>query len=143
MFTTDTASQISHLKPSLCLLSADLVERVIEEAFELLQNPGVRVGKSEALDLLAASGAFVENGTARIPRKLAERCLSSVPRNFYLHDRSGNPAVHYGGDDVHFDPGSSCLNILDCETQQSRPARTADLVRLVQVAEMLPQYAAQ
>src|SRR5207237_9453091 len=40
-------------------------------------------------------------------------------------------------------PGSSCLNILDSETQQARPAQSADLIRLVQVAEMLPQYAAQ
>ena len=51
--------------------------------------------------------------------------------------------MRYGGDDVHFDPGSSCLNILDPETQQARPALSADLVRLVQVAEMLPQFAAQ
>ncbi len=51
--------------------------------------------------------------------------------------------MRYGGDEVHFDPGSSCLNILDSETQQSRPAQSEDLVRLVQVAEMLPQFAAQ
>src|SRR5208283_820662 len=34
-------------------------------------------------------------------------------------------------------------NILDAETQQARPALAADLVRLVQVAEILPQFAAQ
>ena len=72
-----------------------------------------------------------------------ERLLELVPREFWLYDRQGKPAVHYGGDDVHFDPGSSCLNILDPETQQARPAMAADLVRLVQVAEMLPQFAAQ
>src|SRR5262249_39581891 len=44
---------------------------------------------------------------------------------------------------VHFDPGSSCLNILEAETQQARPALSADLVRLVQVTEVLPQFAAQ
>jgi trimethylamine---corrinoid protein Co-methyltransferase len=51
--------------------------------------------------------------------------------------------VRYGEDKVHFDPGSSCLNILDPKTEQGRPAMAADLVRLVQVAEMLPQFAAQ
>jgi trimethylamine--corrinoid protein Co-methyltransferase len=143
MITADTELRVAQLRPSLCLLSSDLVERVIEEAFELLMDPGVRIGTSETLALLAAAGARTHEGIAHIPRALAERCLRTVPRSFYLHDRAGNPAVHYGGDQVHFDPGSSCLNILDPETHQARPAQTADLVRLVQVAEMLPQYAAQ
>src|SRR5581483_7631573 len=51
--------------------------------------------------------------------------------------------VHYGGDHVHFDPGSSCLNILDAQTEQPRPASSADLIRLVQVTEGMPEYAAQ
>ena len=76
-------------------------------------------------------------------RRWRDRCWNWFREGFYLYDRNGKPAVHYGGDDVHFDPGSSCLNILDPETQQARPALAADLVRLVQVAEMLPQFAAQ
>ena len=111
MLTIEKELQTTHLTPSLSLLSPDLVQRVVEEAFELLMNPGVRVGTSDALELLSAAGARIEDGIAHIPRKLAEPCLASVPRDFFLHDRSGNPVVHYGGNDVHFDPGSSCLNI--------------------------------
>ena len=62
---------------------------------------------------------------------------------FYLYDRDGKPAVTYGGDAVHFDPGSSGVHMLDPETLEHRPSATADLVRLVKVAEMLPQYDAQ
>jgi len=51
--------------------------------------------------------------------------------------------VVYGGNNVHFDPGSSSVNILDPETLAHKPARTKDLIRLVKVAEMLPQYDAQ
>ena len=51
--------------------------------------------------------------------------------------------MHYGGDDVHFDPGSSCLNILDPETGLPRLAKAADLVQLVEITELLPEYAAQ
>jgi trimethylamine---corrinoid protein Co-methyltransferase len=74
---------------------------------------------------------------------MARKSVELAPREFCLYDRTGKPAVRYGGDHVHFDPGSSCLNILDPKTQQSRPAQSGDLVRLVQVAEMLPQFAAQ
>jgi len=85
----------------------------------------------------------VTDGVAHIPEALARRSLETVPRSFYLYDRQGRPAMHPGGDHVHFDPGSSCLNILDPETQQARPALAADLVKMVEVAEMLPQFAAQ
>jgi trimethylamine--corrinoid protein Co-methyltransferase len=44
---------------------------------------------------------------------------------------------------VHFDPGSSGVHILDPDTLEHKPSYTSDLVRLIKVAEMLPQYAAQ
>jgi trimethylamine--corrinoid protein Co-methyltransferase len=66
-----------------------------------------------------------------------------VPREFALYDRDDTRAVEYGGEAVHFDPGSSCVHVLDPETLQHRESEAADLVRLIQVAEMLPAYAAQ
>jgi len=130
------------MRPKFELLGESLIERILEEAFLLIDDPGVRVAPY-VVDLLRGAGVTVKEGVAHIPEPLARRLLDLAPRGFCLYDRSGKPAVRYGGDDVHFDPGSSCLNILDAETQQPRPAMSADLVRLVQVAEMLPQLAAQ
>lgn len=130
------------MRPKFQLLETALVERILREAFELIENPGVRVAPY-VVELLQAAGIAVHNGVAHIPEAIARRALESVPREFFLYDRKGKCAVHYGGNNVHFDPGSSCLNILDPETEQPRPAQAADLVRLVKVAEMLPQFAAQ
>ena len=130
------------MRPRLELLNKALIERILGEAFQLIEDPGVRVAPY-VVDLLRGAGISVKDGVAHIPEALARRLLDLAPRGFCLYDRSGKPAVRYGGEDVHFDPGSSCLNILDPETQQARPAMAADLVRLVQVAEMLPQFAAQ
>ncbi len=130
------------MRPKFELLDRPLIERIIGEAFELIDDPGVRVAPY-VVELLQAAGIPVCDGVAHIAQATAQYALDSVPRDFYLYDRRGRPAVHYGGNDVHFDPGSSCLNILDAETQQARPAQSVDLVRLVQVAEMLPQFAAQ
>jgi trimethylamine--corrinoid protein Co-methyltransferase len=130
------------MRPKLELLDRPLVERTIEEALELIEDPGVRVAPS-VVDLLQSAGVTVTDGVAHIPEALARRLLDLVPREFFLYHRSGDPAVHYGGDDVHYDPGSSCLNILDRATQEARAALSADLVRMIQVAEMLPQFAAQ
>ncbi len=130
------------MRPKLELLDPPLIERILEEAFHLINDPGVRVAPY-VIELLQSAGVTVKDGVAHIPEALARRLLDLAPRGFRLYGRSGNPAVSYGSDQVHFDPGSSCLNILDPQTQQARPALAADLVRLVQVAEMLPQFAAQ
>jgi len=130
------------IRPKFQLLDKPLLERILDEAFQLIEDPGVRVAPY-VFELLRGAGITVKDGVAHIPEALARRLLDLVPRGFCLYGRHGRPAVRYGGDDVHFDPGSSCLNILDPETQQPRPAQSADLVRLVQVADMLPQFAAQ
>jgi trimethylamine---corrinoid protein Co-methyltransferase len=93
--------------------------------------------------LLSGAGARVENGIAHIPESLARNAIENVPREFSLYNRAGEPAVKYGGNNVQFDPGSSCVHVLDPDTLEHRMTHAADLVRLVQVAEMLPQYAAQ
>jgi trimethylamine--corrinoid protein Co-methyltransferase len=131
------------MQPKLELLDAELLQKIVGEAFALLAEPGIRVQAADVVELLAGAGARVENGVARIPEALVRRALASAPREFFLHNRAGEPVVRYGGDAVHFDPGSSCVHILDPQTLRHRMTQTADLERLVQVAEMLPQYAAQ
>jgi len=100
------------MTPKLQLLDSATVDKVLSEAFELIQNPGVRVAPIAA-ELLIASGVRVSGGIAHISDAAVRRALDSAPKEFSLFTRDGQPAVHYGGDDVHFDPGSSCLNILD------------------------------
>lgn len=131
------------MRPSLSLLEPELIERILAEAFTLIAERGVSVQAPRARDLLASAGARVEHGTAYIPESLAREAMETVPRAFSLYNRAGEPAVSYGGNNVQFDPGSSCVHILDAATLEHRMTETADLVRLVQVAEMLPQYAAQ
>lgn len=133
------------MQPKLDLLTPEMVERILDEAFQLLIDPGVKVLSKEARELLAASGAQIDetNEVVQLPEKMIRDALENAPQEFYLYDQKGNPAVHYGGDAVHFDPGSSGVNILDPETLEHRPAQTLDLVRLIQVTEMLPQYTAQ
>ncbi len=130
------------MRPKLELLDREFVSRILDEAFQLLENPGVRVDAS-VVEMLHSAGARVAGGVAHIPVAIAQKALASAPKEFFLYDRSGTPAVRYGGDHVHFDPGSSCLNVLDPDTLRARPALAADLVRLIQVTEMLPQYSAQ
>ncbi len=133
------------MRPKLTILSDTMVNQIIQEAMELLRDPGVRVHNEDALSLLAEAGATIDraNGVARIPEAIVRRALETAPAEFYLYNLDGKRAVHYGGDSVQFDPGSAALSILDSRTQRQRTPVTADLVRLVKLVEMLPQIDAQ
>lgn len=136
---------MNNMQPKIELLSADLVQKILDEAFELLMKPGIKVQHQESRDLLAAAGAEVNEETqvVHIPEKVARRALETVPKEFFLHDCDGNPTVHYGGNSVQFDPGSCGVNVLDPETLEHKPATSQDLLRIIKITESLPQYDAQ
>jgi trimethylamine--corrinoid protein Co-methyltransferase len=131
------------MRPQIALLEPALLERIVGEAFSLLASRGVRILDPQARALLIAAGATADAAVVRIPAPAARAALASVPRRFQLHDRTGRPTVEYGGTRSHFDPGSSCISVLDAATLQHRRAQAVDLVRLVKVAERLDAYEAQ
>ncbi|MBI2331644.1 MAG: trimethylamine methyltransferase family protein [Chloroflexi bacterium] len=133
------------MQPKLSLLDQALIARIIEEACQLLLKPGIKVQNAEARKLLADAGAQVdeENMVVRIPEQIVHKALETVPHEFKLYDYEGNPKVQYGGDAVHFDPGSSGISVLLPDTLEHKTAESEDLIRVLKVAESLPQYDAQ
>jgi trimethylamine--corrinoid protein Co-methyltransferase len=127
-------------QPRLRLLSDTDVKRILEEAYALLEDPGVRIYDEETLEMLADNGAKVDlsKRTASIPADIIERAVETVPSSFHLYDLEGRPTVHYGDDDVHFDPGSAAIFVLDHGSTQSRKPVTADLVAHLKLADVLP-----
>jgi trimethylamine--corrinoid protein Co-methyltransferase len=134
-----------NIQPNITLLSDELVKQILDEAFQLLINPGIKVQSPAARQLLEDAGAKIDHATdvAHIPDILVYQALETVPHQFYLYDRIGNPTVNYGGNAVHFDPGSSGVHILDPDTNEHRPSVSTDLVKIVKLTEMLPQIDAQ
>ena len=57
------------IKPSLRLLSESTVKRIVCEAYDLLQDPGVRIHSDAALELLDGAGARIDKAArvAHIP----------------------------------------------------------------------------
>src|SRR5688500_13540647 len=133
------------MQPKLILLTEDIIERILDEAYQLLLKPGIKVNNEEARDLLASAGAQVdlETNVVKIPQQIARKALETAPREFYLYDYDGNPTVKYGGDAVHFDPGSSGIAMLNPETLEHDTTETPHLLKLIKVAEQLSQYDAQ
>jgi len=131
--------------PLLQLLTNEMADRVLDEAYDLLETVGVDVQDSEAARLLMENGARPHKDRRRIslPESVVRQALATAPHAFDLVAADGSPAVHYGEDRVHFDPGSSAVHVLDGATHEHRNATSQDLVDLVKVAHMLPEFAAQ
>ena len=133
------------MQPKLTLLSDELIARIMDEAHQLLLKPGVKVNNDEARELLASAGSQVdpETNVVHIPAQIVRKALETAPREFHLYDYDGNPTVRYGGDAVHFDPGSSGIAMLNPDTLEHDTTETPHLIKLLKVAEQLPQYDAQ
>jgi trimethylamine--corrinoid protein Co-methyltransferase len=127
------------------LISQEAVNEIISEAFLLLRSTGVIIGSPKAEELLIANGATKNTTTDSIliPESLLRSALQTAPNKFSIHGWSNKSRIDYGIGNTHFNPGSSAVRILDSETLTHRQPSTSDLIRISQLAEVLPEYSAQ
>jgi len=129
-------------RPKIEFLSRETIEQIIDEAYELLEKVGVFVENEEALKLLSEAGQKIDRTRSRvfISRVLVEKCLATCPSEINLYDFSGTKEYLVGRDEIHFNPGSTAIKILDSETLKEREPQTPDLVRLYQLVETLDNF---
>jgi len=133
------------MRPKLEMLSNSTIETIVDEAFQLIYKPGIKVQSPYARELLVSAGAKQNenNEVVQIPENVARQALKSAPSKFYLFNRDGEEAVSYGGDNIQFDPGSCGVNILDSQTLEHKSSKSQDLIDIIKIVELLPEYDAQ
>jgi trimethylamine--corrinoid protein Co-methyltransferase len=125
-------------RPTVTFLDDALVEGIIDEALELLATIGAVVEHEEAQTLLQEAGARINEGRMLFPRSLVEQAIQAAPREIQVFDSSGQKSFLIGGDQVHFDPGSTALRIHDHARRIARSATTRDLIRFHRLIAALP-----
>ena len=143
--TSNTSHSIGARRPALEILSQATLERIVAEAMDVLWKVGVFVENEEALAVLADGGARVEVAARRafLSEDLTWRCVRSAPAAVTVWSPDGKSSLQLAGLNVHFNPGSAAIKILDCETGRTRAPVTADLIRFARLADVLPNIAAQ
>ncbi|HQK89398.1 MAG TPA: trimethylamine methyltransferase family protein, partial [Acidobacteriota bacterium] len=133
------------MRPHVRFLSDELLQRILDEARDLLAAVGVEIHNPAVVDLLHAGGARVEAATGRvhIPGNLVDRALATAPAAFRLYDATGEATHAFGSGEVTFTPGSSAIYILDEATRAVRHPVTADYVRYAKLVSRLPHIASQ
>ena len=130
-------------RPKLDMLSGLFVDRIISEAMDVLGKTGVMVENNEAFQLLREAGCEARGQTVTIKEKIIHDSVKTAPSSIQIYNRDEDLAMNLEGDQIHFDPGSAALMILDSETEEEREPITRDLIRFIKVTDSLPHFAAQ
>jgi trimethylamine---corrinoid protein Co-methyltransferase len=135
-------TMIKPRRPKVELLSKHFVEKIVGEALALLEKQGVFVENDQAMELLWSAGQKIDRTGRRVFIKsdLVDESVSSAPAVIRLYDRSGRQRFVVGRDEVHFDPGSAAVTLLDHFIQAERKAVTGDVVKFVRLSDALPHF---
>ena len=131
------------LRPKTLLFSQEQLPLIIDQAIQVLGTVGVFVENEEALALLDGAGQRIDNGSAFLTEEVVRKAVATAPSQIVLYDRDGNPAVDMSDDNVHFDPGSAAIHILDPQTRRRRAPVVRDCIHLGWVTEKCKNIAAQ
>jgi trimethylamine--corrinoid protein Co-methyltransferase len=104
------------LKPKIQLLDKEHKIKIFNEAKGILENQGIFLENDEAIKMFKQHGIKEKKSRYFIPSDLVDKCLESVPNEIKLYDREGKEFLSLTKDNVHYDPGSAAIFILDEKT---------------------------
>ncbi|MCX6144291.1 MAG: trimethylamine methyltransferase family protein [Ignavibacteriales bacterium] len=133
---------IKPLRPSVNMLSQQFVEKIVGEAYQVLEQTGVYVENTTAIELFRGAGARIDQSSKRVcfEAKIIDQSLSTAPHSISMYDATGEKSFLVGEDEVHFDPGSAALKIFDHSTQSERKPVTKDLVKFSSLIQRLENF---
>jgi len=115
--------------PHFRLLDEAQILRIYQTALRVLEEVGVRVNLTKAVDLLAGNGARVKDkNVVEIPSFLVEAAVQSAPSNVVLYNRKKEPAMELGGRRIYFGTGTDLPKTVDLVTREIRDTKAADIV---------------
>lgn len=133
------------IRPQVRFLSDQLIEKILDEARDVLCKLGTKIHNKKVLKILGDNGALVDHATGNViyTQEIIDKSLKTVPSSFKLFDVTGKETHNFSGNNIHFTPGSAALNILDHETEKIRRPVTSDYIKYVKLLSSLNNIAAQ
>ena len=131
------------MRPSLNILSTDLIEQILAESKQILEKIGIEVRGPHLKQKLIDGGLKTDSTGTRImfPADVVEKAIDDCPKGFKLYNRDGDVHADLSGDNVHFVPASSGLKVHDHRTDRVRLADTKDFVEYIRLCDGLEHIA--
>lgn len=130
-------------RPKINLLDESHKIEIFKEAKIILETLGVYIENEEVIELLNNRGIPHKKNRYYIPSDVVFKCLSSAPNEIMLYDREGEESLSLKSDNVHFNPGSAAIHILDENTRKRRHGKIQDFIKFSKVVEQLKYIEAQ
>jgi trimethylamine--corrinoid protein Co-methyltransferase len=118
--------------------------KIDSASIRLLENVGVRVDSSRAVDVLQKGGAHADagSGVVKIPESMVRAALKSAPSRIGLYDRDMENFLNIGQGAGAAAPGHNAVKIMDHDTGEHRPARCADIDDFARLVDAMAEYEA-
>ena len=125
--------------PQFRLLDEAQILRIYQTALRILDEVGVRVNLSKAVDILAGHGARVrDKNVVEIPSFLVEAAVQSAPSNVTLYNRKKEPVMELGGRRIYFGTGTDLPKTVDLVTREIRDTKADDIVASTVISDAAP-----
>lgn len=131
------------IRPKIQILDEEHKRQIFNEAKDILQKQGIFMENKQAIDLFKQKGIEGKDSRYFIPPDIVDKCLDSVPNEIKLYDRDGKDFLSLSNDNVHFDPGSAAIFILDENIGEIREAFSTDYIRFSKIVEHMQFIEAQ
>ncbi|MFB3906172.1 MAG: trimethylamine methyltransferase family protein [Acidobacteriota bacterium] len=132
------------IRPRLAEIPAEQRRVLLVGALSVLERTGVRVGHTEALELLTQAGSKVSaDFTVRISPGQVEKAIQTAPKRVAIYNREGKAALELGGPstgglNTYYGTGSDLKNTYDLETGLLRATVGEDIARMARLVDALP-----
>jgi trimethylamine--corrinoid protein Co-methyltransferase len=132
------------MQPSFGILSKEEKEQIYDSALQVLNETGILIKSENALKILKEGGIEFkpDSQVGLFSEEIVKECVRKAPNSVKLYDRHGELTLTIEGDNVHYDPGSAAMTILDPDGTIREPV-TDDLIKFIQVPDNLPNISAQ
>ncbi|MDR0520184.1 MAG: trimethylamine methyltransferase family protein [Clostridiales Family XIII bacterium] len=121
------------------VLTDDEVGSIHEATVRIFEEVGILVESSEAAELFRQGGAsVVPQGNAslvKIPRKLLDECMASVPKWPVWYGRIPESDYYTGKDEVTLTVFGECVTAVDPLTEEIRASRKEDLGNMTKLCD--------
>lgn len=133
------SSYVANRSTKFSVLSNDQAEQIVSAAKEILERTGTNFLDKEAVEIFRKAGCVIEGERVRIPSRLVDQALRSVPKRVTLcNSRSGERVMHLEGYNAYFGTGSDTPYYIDPYSGERRSSSTQSVSNNVRVIDALP-----
>ncbi len=129
----------TYASPIHQVITEEQCKRLLAGSMETLERTGVVYYDTEAVEIMKKAGCWVDGNRVRIPVRLVEKALKTVPRRVTLHNsRTGKPVMRLEGNNSYFGTGSDTPFFNDPRTGQRVPTSKETVSMAIKTIDALP-----